>query len=159
MTYAIQMPRLETELDQQLERRAMNRLTRWYDYNAIKLPELSAMDYLIADGQNIIAGIEIKTRKETPEQIREYGKLILKWRKYQELHAIGELMNIPTYVLFAFENSEGELAMLHIPTLALSNPKPEDPPVRRNFRGLACDEEPVIYFDWDLLNTIVERNA
>ena len=153
------MPRLETELDQQLERRAMNRLTRWYDYNAIKLPELSAMDYLIADGQNIIAGIEIKTRKETPEQIREYGNLILKWRKYQELHAIGELMNIPTYVLFAFENSEGELAMLHIPTLALTNPIPEDPPIRRNFRGLACDEEPVIYFDWDLLNTIVERNA
>jgi len=151
------MPRLETELDQKLERRAIERFTRWYDYNAIKLPELSAMDYLIADGENIIAGIEIKTRKETPEQIKEYGKLILKWRKYQELDAIGELLNIPTYVLFAFENSEGELALLHIPTLALCNPKPEDPPVRRNFRGLACDEEPVIYFDWDLLTEVANR--
>ena len=157
MTCETQMPRLETELDQQLERRAIERFTRWYDYNPIKLPELSSMDYLIADGENIIAGIEIKTRKETPEQIKEYGKLILKWRKYQELHAIGELLNIPTYVLFAFENSEGQLSLLHIPTLALTNPKPEDPPVRRNFRGLACDEEPVVYFDWHLLTEVANK--
>lgn len=159
MTYAIQMPRLETELDQKLERRAIERLTHCYDYTAIKLPDLSPMDYLIADGPEIIAGVEIKTRKESPEQIRQYGKLILKWRKYQELHVLGELLNIPTYVLFAFENSEGQLSMLKIETLAQTNPKPQDPPVRRNYRGLACDEEPVIYFDWSLLTEAVGRNA
>lgn len=153
------MPRLETELDQQLERRAIERLTHAYDYTAIKLPDLSPMDYLIADGSEIIAGVEIKTRKESPEQIRQYGKLILKWRKYQELNAISQLLHIPTYVLFAFENSEGQLSMLNIQALEKTNPKPADPPIRRNYRGLACDEEPVIYFDWSLLTEAVGRNA
>ena len=152
-------PILQTELDAQLELRAIQRLTRWYDYKPIKLPEMAAMDYLIADEQEVIAGVEIKTRKESPEQIKQYGKLILKWRKYEELLAIGEILNIPTYVLFAFENAEGQLSMLNIKNLHASDPKPQTPPRRKNYRGLATDEEPVIYFDWELLTEAVERNA
>ena len=159
MTYAIQMPRLETDLDQQLELRAIERLREWYDYQFTKLPELSPMDYLMSNDVEVVAGIEIKTRKETPEQIKEYGKLILKWRKYQELNAIGQLLHIPTYVLFAFENSEGQLSLLNIQALEKTNPKPADPPIRRNYRGLACDEEPVIYFDWHLLTIVREPHA
>jgi hypothetical protein len=143
------MPILQTELDALLELRAIERLAKAYDRTPIKLPDLSAMDYLLADGDKLVAGIEIKTRKESPEQIKQYGKLILKWRKYEELKLISELMKIPTFVLFAFDNAEGELALLNI--AHLTNPVPETPPVRRNYRGLACDEEPVIYFDWSLL--------
>lgn len=145
------MPILQTDLDAQLELRAITRLCEIYDYQPIKLPDLSAIDYLIASEGKIVAGVEIKTRKESPEQIQQYGNLILKWRKYQELHSISELMQIPTYVLFAFNNAEGQLSILNIETLHKTQPQPEDPPRRKNYRGLACDEEPVIYFDWGLL--------
>ena len=145
------MPILQTDLDAELELRAITRLCQVYDRTPIKLPDLSAIDYLLADGDKLVAGIEIKTRKESPAQIQQYGKLILKWRKYEELKLISQIMNIPTYVLFAFENAEGNLALLPIARLSDTNPIPETPPVRRNYRGLPCDEEPVIYFDWDLL--------
>jgi hypothetical protein len=143
------MPILQTDLDAQLEKRAIDRLSRVYDRTPIKLPDLSAMDYLLADGDKLVAGIEIKTRKESPEQIKQYGNLILKWRKYEELKLISQILNIPTFVLFAFENAEGELALLNIANLI--DPIAQTPPVRRNYRGLACDEEAVIYFDWNLL--------
>lgn len=151
------MPILQTDLDAQLELRAITRLNQWYDYTFIKLPEMSAMDYLMASGSEMVAGIEIKTRKETPEQIKEYGKLILKWRKYEELLLISKLLNIQTYVLFAFENSEGGLSMLNIQTLQKTNPHPAQPPIRKNYRGLATDEEPVIYFDWGLLIEVADK--
>lgn len=149
------MPILQTERDAQLELRAIERLCEAFDYCPVKMPDLSAIDYFIQFEGQLVAGIEIKTRKESPEQIKQYGKLILKWRKYQELKQISELTQLPTYVLFAFENAEGQLALLDI--RHLENPKPETPPVRRNFRGLACDEEPVIYYDWDNLLWVADR--
>lgn len=149
------MPILQTERDAQLELRAIERLCEAFDYCPVKMPDLSAIDYFIQFEGQLVAGIEIKTRKESPEQIKKYGKLILKWRKYQELKQISELTQLPTYVLFAFENAEGQLALLDI--RHLENPKPETPPVRRNYRGLACDEEPVIYFDWDTLLWVADR--
>lgn len=145
------MPILQTELDARLELRAIQRFSELFDYCPVKMPDLSAIDYFVSFEGNLVAGIEIKTRKESPEQIKQYGKLILKWRKYQELKQISELTQLPTYVLFAFGNAEGELALLPISNLSDTNPIPETPPVRRNYRGLPCDEEPVIYFDWDLL--------
>lgn len=149
------MPILQTELDEQLELRAIQRFSEAFDYYPVKMPELSVIDYFVATEGKLAAGIEVKTRKESPEQIKQYGKLILKYRKYEELKLISELTNIPTYVLFAFENAEGQLALLDI--RHLTSPKPETPPVRCNFRGLACDEEPVIYFDWDTLLWVADR--
>lgn len=149
------MPILQTEQDAKLELRAIERFCEAFDYCSVKMPDLSAIDYFIQFEGNLVAGIEIKTRKESPEQIKQYGKLILKWRKYQELKQISELTQLPTYVLFAFENAEGQLALLDI--RHLTDPQPETPPVRRNFRRLACDEEPVIYFDWDLLLWVADR--
>jgi hypothetical protein len=149
------MPILQTNLDAKLELRAIQRLCSEYDYYPVKMPDLSAIDYFVSFEGNLVAGIEIKTRKESPEQIKRYGKLILKWRKYQELKQISELTQLPTHVLFAFENAEGQLALLDI--RHLTDPKPETPPVRRNYRGLACDEEPVIYFDWDSLLWVADR--
>jgi len=149
------MPILQTELDAELELRAIQRFSEAFDYYPVKMPDLSAIDYFVAHEAKLVAGIEIKTRKESPERIKQYGKLILKWRKYQELKLLSELTNIPTYVLFAFENAEGQLALLDI--RHLTNPIPQQPPVRRNYRGLACDEEPVVYFDWDLLLWVADR--
>lgn len=149
------MPILQTNLDAELELRAIQRLCSEYNYYPVKMPDLSAIDYFVSFEGNLVAGIEIKTRKESPEQIKRYGKLILKWRKYQELKQISELTQLPTYVLFAFDNAEGQLALLDI--RHLKDPKPETPPVRRNYRGLACDEEPVIYFDWDNLLWVADK--
>lgn len=146
---------LETTKDSDLEQLAIERLAKAYNLTTIKMPQFSAIDY-ITQGR-IVAGVEIKTRKETPQQIREYGKPILKWRKYEELLTLSELMKMNVYVLFAFENAQGEMFTLSIKELAKTNPLPKDPPIRRNYRGLACDEEPVIYFDWDLLIQVGDR--
>lgn len=140
---------LETTKDIDLEQIAIERLAKAYSLTTIKMPQFSAIDY-ITQGR-IVAGVEIKTRKESAEAIREYGKPILKWRKYQELLTLSELMSINVYVLFAFENAQGEMFTLNIRELAKTDPLPESPPKRKNPRNLACDDEPVIYFDWELL--------
>lgn len=146
------MPILETPKDKSLERRAVGRFTEQTHTEAIELPPLSAVDYFIMDFGQLKAGLEIKTRKETPQQVRSYGGLILKYRKYLELKQIGELLNISTYVLFAFENSEGDLCTVNIGDVI--DPRPQTPPARKNYRGLACDEEPVLYLDWSIVRPL-----
>lgn len=140
---------LETKQDKNLERRAIGRFTALTQTEAIELPQMSAMDYLIMSYGELVAGIEVKTRKETPEVVKGYGGIILKYRKYQELTQLAELLNLPVFVLFAFENSEGELLLLDL--RKIENPEPKQPPVRKNYRGLATDEEPVLFIDWGLL--------
>lgn len=146
------MPILETPKDKSLERRAVGRFTALTHTEAIELPALSAVDYFIMDFGQLKAGLEIKTRKETPAQVRSYGGLILKHRKYQELKQIGEMLNISTYVLFAFGNAEAELCTVAIDEIR--DPRPQEPPVRKNYRGLACDEEPVLFLDWEIVRPL-----
>lgn len=140
---------LETKQDKNLERRAIGRFTALTQTEAIELPQMSAMDYLIMSYGEVVAGVEVKTRKETPEVVKAYGGIILKYRKYQELTQLGELLNLPVFVLFAFENSEGDLLLLDV--RKIKNPEPQEPPVRKNYRGLATDEESVLFIDWGLL--------
>ena len=146
---------LETLKDKSLERRAIGRFTSLTTTEAIEMPRMSAVDYFIKDFGEEAAGLEVKTRKETPAIVKGYGGLILKNRKYLELKQIGELLNTPMFVLFAFENSEGELLLLNVNSI--TNPEPRDPPVRKNYRGLATDEELVLFIDWDLLRPVTKR--
>lgn len=146
---------LETPKDKSLERRAVGRFTSITTTEAIEMPRMSAVDYLIKDFGEVAAGLEVKTRKETPQVVMGYGGLILKNRKYLELKQIGELLNLPMYVLFAFENSEGDLLLLNVNSI--TNPEPRDPPKRKNYRGLATDEELVLFVDWELLEPVSSR--
>ena len=139
---------LETEDDRRLEEAAILRLldsSREAEY-AVKMPDLSAIDYLLAKDSTAIAGVEIKTRKETHEQVQGYGGLMLKYRKLLELQQISEVLRLPSYVAFFFENTNGRIYLLDV--ASIRDPEPVTPPARRNFRNLACDEEPVIYLDW-----------
>ena len=141
--------RLETEEDRRLEEKAISRIlgaSREAD-SATKMPELSALDYLLTKNEEAIAGIEIKTRKESDEQVKTYGGLMLKYRKLVELQDISRILRLPCYVAFLFENASGHVYLLDVATIV--DPQPVTPPPRKNFRGLPCDEEPVIYLDWD----------
>lgn len=140
---------LETDTDRGLERTAIDRIIASVPpgVHAIPLPPMSAIDYMLAR-DTITAGIEIKTRKETVEQVRGYGGLMLKHRKLVEMQQIATLLRAPCYVAFCFENARGPILILDVSTV--TDPTPHTPPPRRNFRGLACDEEPVVYLDWDL---------
>lgn len=139
---------LETDSDRRLERRTIERiLTICEDGStAVQLPPLSAVDYMIVSKGRITNAVEIKTRKESVEQIRAYGGLMLKHRKLLELQRITELMQVPVMVAFAFDNAEGQIHCAY-PQL-ITDVEPQIPPRRRNYRGLACDEEPVVYLDW-----------
>jgi hypothetical protein len=141
--------RLETEADMILELRTIERLlTRASDKTtAQRLPPMSAVDFILVREGNATGLIEVKTRKETVERIKSYGGLMLKHKKLTELQTLANLMNIPTFVVFSFENAEG--ALLVCDPVKITDRQPVAPPVRRNFRGLACDDDPVIFLDWE----------
>lgn len=139
---------LETDADRSLERRTIERLmiTMWYDSRPVQMPPLSAIDYIIEVDGRARLGLEIKTRKESVDQIRSYGGLMLKHRKLVELQTIGNLLQLPINCVFAFDNAEGQIHIAYPDKL--TGLEPQAPPRRRNYRGLACDEEPVVYLDW-----------
>lgn len=139
---------LETDNDRSLERRTIERLmiTMWYDSRPVQMPPLSAIDYIIEVDGRARLGLEIKTRKESVDQIRSYGGLMLKHRKLVELQTIGNLLQLPINCVFAFDNAEGQIHIAYPDKL--TGLEPQAPPRRRNYRGLACDEEPVVYLDW-----------
>jgi hypothetical protein len=141
--------RLETSNDMVLEARTIERLLTIASEGTYvaRLPSMSAVDFILINSGNATTLIEVKTRKETLEQIKSYGGLMLKHKKLIELQTLSALMNITTYVVFAFENAEG--ALLVCDPTKITDPKPVAPPVRRNFRGLACDDDPVIFLDWE----------
>lgn len=139
---------LETDLDREVENYVLSRLLPLHDDGVeyIKTPDMSACDYLVKDGR-LAELVEIKTRKEPAYSVRKYGGLILKQRKAEEMATLGRLLNVPATVVFAFGNGRGSIYQIEA-SRALDLPA-EAPPVRRNYRGLSCDEEPVYFLDWD----------
>lgn len=139
---------LETELDRAVEKYVLDRLLPLHDHGVeyVKTPDMSACDYFVKHGR-LVELVEIKTRKETAYAVRKYGGLILKQRKAQEMATLGRLLNVPATVVFAFGNGRG--AIYQIDSSKALDLVAETPPVRRNYRGLACDEEPVYFLDWD----------
>lgn len=142
------MPRLETDLDRFAEDQTMRRLLPLFSPHAIQVraPDLSAVDRFVVVNGRLRAALEIKTRKETAEQVRNYGGLMLKHRKLTELRQLAALLNVPVRVVFAFESGVGDLYAANPATI--DDAEPVTPPRRRNYRGLACDEEPVVFLDW-----------
>ena len=139
---------LETDTDRTLEQATIDRILSiaTAGTTAVQLPPLSAVDYLLIKDGTATVGIEIKTRKESVDQIRGYGGLMLKHRKVLELQQISTLLQIRVIVVFAFDNATGPILICEPATL--TDLEPETPPRRRNYRGLPCDEEPVVYLDW-----------
>jgi hypothetical protein len=140
---------LETDRDRAAEGRVIARMVEAlpFDAVALKAPRMSFLDYLIACDGEIRMAVEVKTRKQAPDEIRRYGGLMLKERKLLELQQISSLMQVRTYIAFAFSDGEGEV-MVAEPAL-ITGLQAVPPPPRRNYRGLACDEDPVVYLDWD----------
>lgn len=140
---------LETDSDRVLERRTMQRIVEGAkrEITPVKLPPLAAIDYYVYVDDSITAGVEIKTRKESMERIRSYGGLMLKHRKISELQTLSNLTQVPMIFAFAFENGEGPIMLAD--AKLLTGLEPVSPPARRNYRGLACDDELVVYLDWD----------
>jgi hypothetical protein len=140
---------LETERDRIIEQRVMTRLLTCFtaEVRAVRLPRMSACDFLIEQNETITMGLEIKSRKETDDKIRSYGGLMLKHRKLAEMQQVAEILQIRVAVIFAFGDGEGTIYACD--PVKVTDVQPTVPPPRRNFRGLACDEEPVVYLDWN----------
>ncbi len=141
--------RLETDEDRRLESTAIGRIVEHAgeDTRVVALPPFSAVDYLLIQGRQVSIGIEIKTRKESVEQIRGYGGLMLKHRKLTEIASLAEMLQIRCFAAFCFDNAQGAILLAEPAKLLSLEPVP--PPPRRNYRGLTCDTEPVVYLDWD----------
>jgi hypothetical protein len=140
---------LETDRDRDVEEFVMQRMVRDLDIHAkpIRLPRMAACDFLLDYGGEIRTGLEIKTRKEPMQQIQKYGGLMLKHRKLIELQDLARVLSISTVIVFAFEDGTGPV--LYVEPVKVTDVEPVAPPPRRNFRGLACDEEHVVYLDWN----------
>lgn len=139
---------LETDKDRDVEGFVMERMIRDLDIHAkaIRLPRMSACDFFLDYGNLIRVGLEIKTRKESVQTIQGYGGLMLKHRKLTEMQALARMLAMDILIAFAFENGTGPI-MIADPS-KIHDVQPVTPPARRNFRGLACDDEPVVYLDW-----------
>lgn len=139
---------LETRDDQTGEALTINRFLErcGNQYTAVKTQQYAIMDYLLIRDNHVTNYLEIKNRKETREQIQQYGGLMLKHRKLLEAQTLSRQMQTATHVIYGFENGHGELWIAN--THDLTGLTPQDPPRRRNYRGLPCDEEQVVYLDW-----------
>jgi hypothetical protein len=140
------VPRLETDDDRDAEHRTMSRLVAITGGTEIGAPPLAAVDRFIVKTGRVVAAVEIKTRKETAEQVRGYGGLMLKHRKLGELQQLARLLRVPTYAVFGFQSGFGAIYVANVERVAGLEPQPA--PRRRRYRGLACDDEPVVYLDW-----------
>jgi len=140
---------LETDQDRTVEEFVMHRMVTDLSIEArpVRLPRMAAMDFLLDYGTDIRVGLEIKTRKEPMEKVRGYGGLMLKHRKLVELQELARMLAMSVAVVFAFDNGRGPVLIAY--PFKITDVEPVAPPVRRNYRGLACDEEPVVFLDWD----------
>lgn len=140
---------LETEWDRHYEEKFMRRYMSNLpdDMRYFRMPQFSVVDFVITRAYEVRYMLELKIRKETLEKVQSYGGLMLKHRKIVELNTLQEAAKTEIWIVFAFNNGEGEVLAAK-PNNLLDLPL-EAPPRRRNYRGLATDEEPVCYLDWD----------
>jgi hypothetical protein len=143
------MPTLETTTDEQAETLVIERLLPHFPEHsqAVKSPKKAFVDYLVVQDNHLKLALEIKTRKQKPEEIKQYGGLMLKHRKLLELQQLSDLMKIPVFMVYGFEKGFGAILTGNVNNM--TGLTPYDPPPRHNYRGLACDLEQVVYLDWD----------
>lgn len=140
---------LETELDRARERRVMERVAKYTGLSWSRFPAMSPIDFQTSRNGTITAFVDVKVRKEPMEQVQQYGDLMLKHRKVLEYAAVTAHTGVPCLVLYAFGNGEKSIRVID-PT-KVAHLTPVAPPQRRNFRGLACDEEPVLMCGWEFV--------
>ena len=137
---------LETELDRQREEKVITRIAETSNVSAYRLPTFSVADYLIVAKGQINTFVELKIRKQTEKEVRNYGGVMLKHSKLLKLQTLRDLTCTRVWIVFAFAKGEG--AMYWVDVSKLTDLQPEKPPARRNFRGLPTDDEEVVYLDW-----------
>lgn len=137
--------RLETQSDKLIEMTVRDRL-EMLDPSLllVPMPDYSAVDFAVWQDDGLTGWIEVKSRKESADQVARYGGLLLKHRKYVELRTLASLTKLPVFVVFAFESGNGKLLKLDV--TKCGNKQIEY--TGRRDRGLATDEEPVVLFNW-----------
>ena len=140
---------LETSSSISAEQLVMRRLMSSKDskYNAHTMPQFSFIDYVITHSEKVVAFIEVKVRAEPEKLIMQYGGLMLKHRKYEELCQWARLTKTSTIIAFGFEDGKGSIYVTE--PLTLGKKEPLSPPLRKINRNLDCDREEVIYLNWE----------
>lgn len=140
---------LETSVDRVVEERVVDRLLPLYEPGTQfhRLPSFSKCDYVVTHDGSVVEFVEIKARKEPHFAVRKYGGLMLKGYKIDDLTSLQHLTETPVNVVFAFGNGNG--AFYQAAPASLGTRPRVLPPVRRNYRGLAADDDLVVMLDWD----------
>lgn len=147
------MTTLETATDREAESATIKRISEmnteilWGKY-----PQFSYIDYVGILNWEVVGFIEVKSRKEAADKVRQYGGLLLKQSKWNELRHAEESFRVPAYAVFSFEGGHGEIYRAR-PALL---PDRDGVLTGRRDRNLATDLEPVVLIDWD---TELERIA
>lgn len=120
-----------------------------FETQVLGSPARSSADYYLARNNEIRCVVDIKTRKQSVQQICNYGGLMCRERKIQEFKQLHHLLNIEAFLIWAFDDGNGPMF--------LAEPKNihglvgERPPRRHNYRGEIFDDiENVVYLDWNL---------
>ena len=145
------MVTLQTDKDAVVEEIVIGRVLDLIGGNAIacRFPAFSFCDYIVCQDDDVLMAVEVKVRKESMLALKQYPEgLWLRYDKYQKLKAFAESSNVPTIIVFAFDNGEGDLRFCE-PSM-LEQVKPFTPKPRLNGRDAPGDFAPVIGLDWDL---------
>lgn len=149
------MTTLETVFDKEIERYVMARLRQLkMDWTWAEFPMYSEVDYMAVSDGAARGFLEVKSRKASMEelQVRHPDGVLLKRRKYEACSTLEATFNVPAWVLFAFSDGKGTLAVARPHLLP---PRPSILTGRRD-RGLLTDEEPVVLINWDELEVWVQ---
>lgn len=115
---------------------------------AYRFPPFSFCDYIFCRGDDVVMAVEVKVRKESMLQIKQYPEgLWFRLDKYQKMKAFAEASTVKTFTVFAFDNGVGDLRFCEPSTLTRINPFIPKP--RLNGRDAPGDDAPVIGLDWD----------
>jgi len=147
------MPTLETTQDLERQQYVMNRVFALYKKHVPSLEIEMTQKYFGIDYWGYVNGqrrfgFEIKTRKESAQQLQRYPEgLIFRPRTLRECREHAKMLNIRVFIIFAFDSGLGEMWLTEPATYGDLEEHPPKP--RRVSRGnLACDLEPMNYLSW-----------
>lgn len=142
---------LETAADREREKMVIERFIEKSERNLQVLGSTprSSTDYYLAENGVILYLVDVKTRKESAEDVMKYPKgLMCRERKLVEFRQLAELLNIRSFLVWAFDYGRGDMFIAE-PTRIEDELVGETPPRRKQYRGEIFDDlENVVYLDW-----------
>lgn len=93
----------ETKRNELDERRIANYVSYVYGVVMCKTPQFAVVDYIALRDNKPVALIEIKSRKQTIEQINSMGGYLISQNKLESMRYLSDLLRLPATLVVRFD--------------------------------------------------------